>query len=534
MNSLLEKKEKKMFSAIPLRTEIYDKYVTFNSSALKDIFGEVTSGITNKELWNKYFNINEKKYSLKNYSFNYQISTDGFAVSINFIKNEEIQKKQLKSERMAKASKETKNLLKTKTTKEIEEFKIEKKNKQLKDKINKQEEMKKFKAQQKKEFKEFPKEKQEQIKAEIKLNKNGYEYISDAITNPKILDFLKKQLVAGNIKVVDPGLRAAMTILGTGDLNKGGKERGNMVLFSYSSGARITATKRLIYSHQIENKKSKTDLYGTSLKDLETELSLYNSKTNNLQKFFEYFKKKLNLRMLVSEPKTNLENEIRTLNFKIAKNFRNGKIDNTSLLKLLEIHRKKEAIQNGNEYNKFIRKLKWFSYINKQRHEDELLNKLEKIYSKNAIFVFGDWSATKGIKKLSTPNMSLKRLLEKRFKVYLLDEFKTSKLCWKTKEEGKNVIIKEKYEKNGKVYESERKMHSLLTFKMSKKEEGIINRDYNATKNMYKITESLIMHKKRPEEFCRKIETKKVVTCKKGKDNKGESLHIGCVEKFII
>jgi hypothetical protein len=32
-----------------------------------------------------------------------------------------------------------------------------------------------------------------------------------------------------------------------------------------------------------------------------------------------------------------------------------------------------------------------------------------------------------------------------------------------------------------------------------------INRDNNATLNMYKIVKSLMEHKKRPEEYCRKI-----------------------------
>ena len=161
MNSLLEKNEKKLFSAIPLRTEIVDKYVTFNSSALKDIFGEVNSGITNKELWNKYFNISDNKYKLKGYSFNFQISTDGFATSINFIKNSKIEGKKRKSEAMSKASKETKNNRKTKTPQEIEELVKEKKEKDKNNTIKRNEEMKKHKALKVKEFEEFSKEKQE-------------------------------------------------------------------------------------------------------------------------------------------------------------------------------------------------------------------------------------------------------------------------------------------------------------------------------------------------------------------------------------
>ncbi len=42
---------------------------------------------------------------------------------------------------------------------------------------------------------------------------------------------------------------------------------------------------------------------------------------------------------------------------------------------------------------------------------------------------------------------------------------------------------------------------TLLTFQMSELKLGVINRDYNATKNMYKIVESIIRTGKRPENF---------------------------------
>lgn len=81
-------------------------------------------------------------------------------------------------------------------------------------------------------------------------------------------------------------------------------------------------------------------------------------------------------------------------------------------------------------------------------------------------------------------------------------------------------------------------MHSILTFKMSDQSDGCINRDYNATLNMYEIVESLIKTGKRPECFCRKKEEvpekpKKVLTRLGTKDTratttvKSKSLHIG-------
>jgi hypothetical protein len=47
-------------------------------------------------------------------------------------------------------------------------------------------------------------------------------------------------------------------------------------------------------------------------------------------------------------------------------------------------------------------------------------------------------------------------------------------------------------------------LHLILTFKIRNNSE-CINRDNNATLNIYKIVKSLMEHKKRPEEYCQKI-----------------------------
>jgi len=43
---------------------------------------------------------------------------------------------------------------------------------------------------------------------------------------------------------------------------------------------------------------------------------------------------------------------------------------------------------------------------------------------------------------VSTPRIGLKRKLKKHFKVYNLDEYRTSKMCYKTKKETKNLKVK--------------------------------------------------------------------------------------------
>ena len=170
MNKILETNNKKMFQAISLRTSMTDKYVHFDSSTLKDIFNEVGKNITNEELWKKYFNIDNKKLKLKDYSFNYQISTDGISVSINFIKNDKIEGKQQKSLNMANASKQSKIDRKGKTKEEIIELNIKKKENDKFKKMQKWRNKKKQLKEKREQFKLLSKEK-EQIKLRMKIIK---------------------------------------------------------------------------------------------------------------------------------------------------------------------------------------------------------------------------------------------------------------------------------------------------------------------------------------------------------------------------
>ena len=187
---------------------------------------------------------------------------------------------------------------------------------------------------------------------------------------------------------------------------------------------------------------------------------------------------------------------------------------NATIKNKSELEEKIENLKKGVEYNDYLRKLRWFGFINKKRHEDNMLNEIEKVYGKDAIFIIGDWGNKGRLKHISTPNVGMKKMLSKRFKVYLIDEYNTSKLHYKTEEETENLTINMKYKKDGAEYEYKKKIHSILTCKMSNKSRGCINRDYNACLNMCKIVKSLIENKKRPEKYCRS--NKKLTNPSKG------------------
>jgi hypothetical protein len=75
----------------------------------------------------------------------------------------------------------------------------------------------------------------------------------------------------------------------------------------------------------------------------------------------------------------------------------------------------------------------------------------------------GDWSIGKQMANfISTSNIRIKRKLSERFKVFSIDEFRTSSLNYKTHAKVDNLWLPGTYNKYHKYH----KKHSILTFKM--------------------------------------------------------------------
>jgi hypothetical protein len=113
-----------------------------------------------------------------------------------------------------------------------------------------------------------------------------------------------------------------------------------------------------------------------------------------------------------------------------------------------------------------------------------MLNKISDKFGSDSIIIIGDWSITKQMRNfISTPNLSLKRKLKKRFKVYNIDEYRTSCLNNITEEKCENLYLPD-------LNNKKRKIHSILTYQMENKRRGCINRDKNGCKNIQKLFKS--------------------------------------------
>jgi hypothetical protein len=414
MNIELEKIEGKMYQFFPLQSSIIPRHIQIDTKAIIELLVDkekkqyLDNVELNKEfLWDKFFNITQK---IKDYKFDNTIITDGYATSLRFIHNYYIEGEKIKKEKMKKGRKDAKEM----TEEEKEKKKLDKKILQdEKKELNKLKQKDKPKKIEK--IQEFP-------------------YIDD----------VEKVDLEGKHIFIDPGKRSLFTMM-----NDDGK------FYSYTNKQRVNETKRLKYQNILKKYRDELDITSK-----ENELSAYNSKSCNINKYREFITKKINT------------NEV--------------------LYKLY---------QN----NKF-RQYKWYAFINKKRTEDNMLNKIEKTYTKDSIIIIGDWSIGKQMKNfISTPNLSLKRKLQERFKVYDIDEYRTSCLNYRTEELCKNLYLPDKKNK-------ERKMHSILTYKMENKRNGCINRDKNGCKNIQKVFNYYIEYNGRPERYKRGVDLQKLQT----------------------
>ena len=325
----------------------------------------------------------------------------------------------------------------------------------------------------------------------------------------------------GKLILCDPGKRSPLYLMASNSIIHEKKKSINSSNFgisywnghkilNYTNSSRLKFTKRKKYGKLIE--KWKNELHGISnisVKDLEKELCIYNSKSCYHMEFLWYVKGALEL-----------ESKVRK------------------------------------EYDTiYLRKLNWYGYLNKEKHENELLNCIANEFGNDIKIIIGDWSGKGSIKYISTPNLSLKRKLSERFKVYLIDEYLTSKIHYKhhikcdnlsikinndtnlvnkklskTRSKKKSLkkkllieaqpisesnIIQERVESNqNQKVNSEtfyyKQLHAVLTYKIVIESNGCniiksdcLNRDKNSVLNMETIVSELLKSGKRPSIFDR-------------------------------
>jgi len=256
-----------------------------------------------------------------------------------------------------------------------------------------------------------------------------------------------KSELSGKLVFVDPGKRTLFTMMDN-DTSKRDKDR----FFSYTNKMHVKMNKRLKYQRVIANFPALyREQHGMTEED-HSVLTGLNGKSCRPEEF----------RHFVNARETS------------------------------------DKIEGKMYREKKYRQYRWYAHINKKRAEDTMLNMIDSRYpSSEYTIIMGDWSPSTQMKHfISTPNLGLKRKLKERFRVYDIDEFRTSKLAFHTQEKTKCLYLPDKKNKM-------RKRHPILTYQMENNRKGCINRDKNACKNIQLVFDSIIETGERPERFRR-------------------------------
>ena len=226
--------------------------------------------------------------------------------------------------------------------------------------------------------------------------------------------------------------------------------------FRYTQDSRRKEAKLKKYANIILKLK-KFKINGKTIIEYETELSKFNKKTLNIGHFKNYIIKKTKL--------------------------------NSLIMKFYE--------------NYIFRKLKLNRFINIRRHEQLMINKFKELYGEpnDVIIAAGNWTQQKQMKyKESSKGIGMRNLFRTNgYKVYLVDEFRTSCRCSKCGGENEKFLYRDdpRPNKNKQVL-----VHGVIRCKICK---TVWNRDVNSATNIYRIAKKAITEQERPEYLKRNI-----------------------------
>jgi transposase len=226
-------------------------------------------------------------------------------------------------------------------------------------------------------------------------------------------------------------------------------------VFRYSQNQRRKETKMKKYNNIILGMKTQK-IQGKTVIEYETDLSHFNRKTLHIDNFKTYINEK---------------NKVNNMLF-------------------------------GFYAKQLFRKLKFGRHINIKRNEQKMIRDFRKMYGnpEEVVICIGDWEQRKQMKyKEPTLGKGMRGLLRKnKYKVYLVDEFRTSCKCSKC--DG-GVCEKFMVRENPRPKKDDmRLVHGLLRCKSGC---GSWNRDRNGSSNIYKIAYQAIYGLERPGYLCR-------------------------------
>ena len=242
-------------------------------------------------------------------------------------------------------------------------------------------------------------------------------------------------------------------------------ENGNLQTFRYTQNQRRLETRLKKYNKIIDKINKETKIENQTINEIETELSVLNSKTCDYEKFMYYCIEKNNI------------------NYKLYSHYEQT----------------------------FFRKFKLNRFTNTQKSELKMVKNFSNKYGKpdKTIFVMGDYDKGDYHMKGKEPVICKKfrRIFRNAgYNTFLVNEFRTSKLCNCCNGELEHFLERPSQKPKLKKENKTEICHGLLRCQSVKhKSEIFHNRDKNAVQNMLNIVKSVFDTGKRPNIFCREI-----------------------------
>jgi|688.fasta_scaffold106123_3 hypothetical protein len=274
----------------------------------------------------------------------------------------------------------------------------------------------------------------------------------DYIEKVELTDELRKMKVV----CADPGM-SDLIYCGAKDTD------GKLQTFRYTQNQRRLETRLKKYNKLMDKISKETIIEDQTIKEIETELSVLNSKTCNYEKFKNYCMEK------------------NKINYKLYSHYE----------------------------QKIFRKFKLNRFTNTQKSEFKMVNNFSMKFGKpgKTIFVMGDHDKGSYHMKGLEPVISKKfrRIFRNAgYKTFLVNEFRTSKLCNCCN--GELEYFLERPSQKPKRKRETEICHGILRCQSVKhKSEIFHNRDKNAVQNMLNIVKSVYDTGKRPNIFCRAV-----------------------------
>lgn len=152
-----------------------------------------------------------------------------------------------------------------------------------------------------------------------------------------------------------------------------------------------------------------------------------------------------------------------------------------------------------NYYKKELyRKLKWYSYINRQKSESRVINKFKEIFGKpdKTVVFFGDYGGGNLKNNEPTKGKGFRKLFHNAgYKIFLTDEYNTSKKNFITGQDNEKFLLR----RNPRPYkQGVRLVHGLLrskTVPINKSESNrhiLVNRNLNGSMNILNKTKCIL------------------------------------------